>query len=99
MSLAFSAPALDATHGVPTGYRVEYSSNGGLSWSQTSWSSLGGTVSGLSGNQEYRFRVLAFNAGGNSGYTSVATGTTASLPPQNTTSGSVTDSQATLAWS
>ena len=99
LSLAFSAPALDATHGVPTGYRVEYSSNGGLSWSQTSWSSLGGTVSGLSGNQEYRFRVLAFNAGGNSGYTSVATGTTASLPPQNTTSGSVTDSQATLAWS
>ena len=99
MSLAFSAPAVDATHGTPTGYRVEYSSNSGLSWSQTSWSSLSATISNLAGNQEYRFRVLAFNAGGNSAYSAIDTGTTASLPPQNIASGSVTDSQATLAWS
>lgn len=99
MSLAFSAPAVDATHGIPAGYRVEYSSNGGLSWSQTSWASPSGTVFNLAGNQEYRFRVLAFNAGGNSAYSPVDTGTTASLPPQNTTAGSVTDSQVTLAWS
>jgi hypothetical protein len=99
MSLAFSAPAVDATHGVPTGYRVEFSSNGGLSWSQTTWNSPSGTVANLAGNQEYRFRVLAFNAGGNSAYSPVETGTTASLPPQNTTAGSITDSQVTLAWS
>ncbi|NBS55212.1 fibronectin type III domain-containing protein, partial [bacterium] len=47
MGLSFSPPNVDATHGVPTGYRVEYSSNGGLSWNQASWSSTSGTVSGL----------------------------------------------------
>jgi hypothetical protein len=99
MGLSFSPPNVDATHGAPTGYRVEYSSNGGLSWSQTSWSSLSATISNLAGNQEYRFRVLAFNAGGNSAYSPIVTGTTASLPPQNIASGSVTDSQVTLAWS
>ncbi|NBS15281.1 MAG: fibronectin type III domain-containing protein, partial [Verrucomicrobia bacterium] len=90
---------MDATHGAPTGYRVEYSSNGGLSWSQTSWSSPSGAVFGLAGNQEYRFRALAFNAGGNSSYTPVETGTTASRAPENLRAGDVTDTQITIAWS
>ena len=39
------------------------------------------TDSGLSADTTYNYRVCAYNAGGNSSYSNVASGTTASVPP------------------
>ena len=59
--------------------------------------------SGLSPSTTYRYRVRAFNAGGNSGYSNEAEATTLPPPqppaaPSNLTASAVSSSQVDLAW-
>ncbi len=66
-----------------SGFGIERSTNGGSPWSilatvgpnATTWSSTG-----LSPNTPYWYRVRAFNSGGNSAYSNIATATT--MTPQ-----------------
>jgi len=59
---------------------------------------------GVTGNSTYRYRVRAFNTGGNSGYSNEADATTPAPPPppaapSNLTATAVSTSQINLAWS
>jgi subtilisin family serine protease len=59
--------------------------------------------SGLSAQTDYRYRVLSFNAAGNSKYSNIATATTLSLPPpaapSNLTTSAISHNRVDLNWS
>ena len=70
LMVSWKAPVSDGDSGI-TGYSIQYSSNAGSTWTQSSCSScqLGSSpylVSGLSADTSYIFRVIAANAIGNS---------------------------------
>ena len=61
-----------------TGFVIEYSADNGRTWSRMSVgaNTRAYTVTGLTRNTTYRFRVFAFNAAGNSANSNTATATT-----------------------
>lgn len=61
VALTWSTPVSDGGSAI-TGYTIEYSSNGGSSWSTTTDSSSPHTVTGLSNTVGYIFRIKAENA-------------------------------------
>jgi fibronectin type 3 domain-containing protein len=66
------------------GFRIERSSNGGKSWTQIAQIGANATTfadTSVSGRKSYVYRVRAFNAGGNSAYSNVATVTTPRAAP------------------
>lgn len=70
VALNWSAPASDGGTAI-TSYDIEYSSNGGSTWSapiSTGSSSTAYTVSGLTNGTSYVFRVAATGAGGTGPY-------------------------------
>lgn len=84
-----------------TGFRIE------RSLSATSGYTLIATVSanvttysnvGLSEYTTYYYRVCAYNADGNSGYTNIASAVTPLNPPTNLTATAVSSTQVNLAW-
>lgn len=61
VALTWSTPISDGGSAI-TGYTIEYSSNGGSSWSSTTDSGSPHTVTGLSNTVGYIFRIKAENA-------------------------------------
>ncbi len=61
VTLTWSTPISNGGSAI-TGYTIEYSSNGGSSWSSTTDSSSPHTVTGLSNTVGYIFRIKAENA-------------------------------------
>ena len=62
-----------------TGFRVERSQNGGTDWSVVTTTTANASSyknSGLTAESSYSYKVMAFNAAGNSGYSNIASGTT-----------------------
>lgn len=104
-TIAWTAPNDNGTDPV-TGYDVQYSSDGGTSWTSASTAFHGDTatsqkVSGLTDGTQYRFRVAAVNDHGTGAYSSAS----ASVTPQASVPGTPTgvtaapgDSQATVRW-
>lgn len=88
-TIAWQTPAPGSTP--ITGFEIEYSSNGGVSWitSPTTYAANAtfGAVENLVENQEYDFRVLALNAVGPSSPSSTITHVVGLLPssPRNVT--------------
>ena len=87
-----------------TGFKVERSPDGNNGWAEIV--SLGSNVTsyentGLTASTTYYYRVRAYNAGGNSSYTSPVNATTnTALPsnPTNLTANASSTSQINLAW-
>jgi hypothetical protein len=88
-----------------TGYDVEYSSNGGGSWTSASTAfhsstATTQTVTGLTNGTSYTFRVAAINAVGTGTYSAASAAVTADgLPgaPSNVTA-TASGTQATVSW-
>jgi len=86
-----------------TDYAVQYSSNGGTSWTSFAHSastSTTATVTGLTNGTSYVFRVAAVNAAGTGSWStksSPITPRTVSSPPTNVI-GTPTDRQVALRW-
>lgn len=84
VALTWSAPASDGGSGI-TGYRVQYSANGGATWTDFGSPTPGTsrTVTGLTGGIGYRFRVAAVNAiGTGAPSASITVSTLAALPSE-----------------
>jgi fibronectin type 3 domain-containing protein len=87
-----------------TDYKVEFSSNNGVSWNEISHeasNSLGFNVTGLANNRSYQFRVSAINEIGAGPASDTVTATTpATVPsaPRNISSSSVLANSATISW-
>ena len=98
--LTWSPPGFNG--GAPvTSYTVQYSSNGGASWTNGAFTgSLFATISGLTNGTSYVFRVAASNSQGQGPYTgasgSVIPGTEPSAPTG--VSGTVDDRKSTVSW-
>lgn len=76
VGISWAAPADDGGAAI-TDYTIQYSSNGGTSWSSYSWSGFGSNenIYGLTAGTEYTFRVAAVNSAGTSAWSSTATAT------------------------
>ena len=87
-----------------SGYRIEYSSNGGGSWltlNSNTWStSTSQTVTGLTNGTSYSFRVAAVNSSSTGSYSATASATPALVPPGQPTSLVATsgNGQVSLSW-
>lgn len=82
-----------------TGYKVYQSSNDGESYDEIyDGSALSFQATGLSASKEYRYRITAYNAFGESPAASVQAATYAFDAPGNFKAASVTDSSVTLSW-
>ena len=72
------------------GYRIEYSTNGGVSWltaTSHTWStSTTRVVTGLTNGTSYAFRVAAINSSSTGSYSSTASAIPAIVPPGQPTS-------------
>jgi hypothetical protein len=78
IAITWSAAVIDGTHDAATSYTVQYrvTSVGG-SWTQViGITGTTTTISGLSAATEYDFQVESVNAGGASGFSATASGTT-----------------------
>ena len=86
------------------GYRIEYSTNGGVSWltanSNTNSTTASVAVTGLTNGTSYVFRVAAINSSSTGSYSSTGSAVPALVPPgQPTSLGAVPgDEQVTLSW-
>ncbi|TCM99543.1 S-layer family protein [Paenibacillus sp. BK033] len=82
-----------------TGYKVYQSSNGGASFENIyDGTSLSYQAAGLTANKEYRYKMTAYNAFGESPPVSVQATTYAFDAPANFKAASTTDSSVTLTW-
>jgi hypothetical protein len=81
--LSWTAPATDSTHGTAASYTVSYSANNTGTWtvSQSGVTGLSATVSGLSHDTLYGFKVDAANSQGANVAGATATLTTDYAPP------------------
>jgi titin len=102
VSLTWAAPTFNGGAAI-TGYRVEQSSDGGLTWTtaiaNTANTSTATTISGLTNGVIYSFRISAINAAGVGSASNSATATpagTASAPPSLATTPG--DGFVTLDW-
>jgi len=105
VSLSWSAPT-ETGGGAITDYAIEYSDNGGSSWTtfaDGTAASLGATVTGLTKGTSYTFRVSAINAAGTgtaSSTVQIAIPTTVPGAPTNLTAAATSgvDYSIDLAW-
>ena len=105
VSLSWSAPT-ETGGGTITDYAIEYSDNGGSSWTtfaDGTAASLGATVTGLTKGTSYTFRVSAINAAGTgtaSSTVQIAIPTTVPGAPTNLTAAATSgvDYSIDLAW-
>lgn len=77
VNIAWTAPAYDGGAAI-TDYTIQYSSNGGTSWTNVTWTQFYGLseyLSGLTSGTEYTFRVAAVNSAGTSAWSNTATAT------------------------
>jgi hypothetical protein len=76
VTLAWTAPADDGGAAI-TDYTIQYSSNGGTSWTNYTWSQFGTNENlyGLTVGTEYTFRVAAVNSAGTGAWSATATAT------------------------
>ena len=87
-----------------SGYRIEYSTNGGGSWltlNSNTWStSTSQSVTGLTNGTSYSFRVAAVNSSSTGSYSATASATPALVPPGQPTSLVATsgNGQVSLSW-
>jgi hypothetical protein len=77
VSLAWTAPTVSAQTPI-TSYTVQYSSNGGSTWTTwgTSPTTNSATITSLTNGTAYTFKVLATNAVGSSAYSSASSSVT-----------------------
>jgi hypothetical protein len=83
---AWSAPAVDGTHGAATGYNLRYSPTGAGTWTTVSSVTSPCTITGLSGGTAYDVEVQGSNAAASPGpWSSVTTATSwgATVAPGN----------------
>jgi len=104
VSVSWTAPADDGGSAI-TGYRVEWSSDSGATWSQPLASALtsttpAATVTGLTNGTSYVFHVAAVNAIGTGAFSGTSAATPAGQPgaPTNVT-GAPGNGQVTASWS
>jgi titin len=105
-TLSWAAPSSNGGAAI-SDYTIQYSSNGGTSWStfsRTASTATSATVTGLTNGTSYVFRVAAVNQAGTGGYsgvsapvTPVAPATTPDAP--TAVSGTAGDAQVWLTWS
>ena len=87
-----------------SGYRIEYSTNGGGSWltlNSNTWStSTSQSVTGLTNGTSYSFRVAAINSSATGSYSASATAVPVAVPPGQPTSLVATsgNGQVSLSW-
>lgn len=77
VNIGWTAPADDGGAAI-TDYTIQYSSDGGTSWTNatwTQWYGLSEYLYGLTGGTEYTFRVAAVNSVGTSAWSNTATAT------------------------
>lgn len=105
--LSWTAPAYNGGANV-TNYLVQYSANDGTSWSTFSHSASSATtitVTGLTNDTPYVFRVAAINSEGTSGYSNVSSpaytprNPAATPPAPSQPSGVASNQQVALSWS
>ncbi len=84
-------------------YNARYRAVGTTTWTTSNTTATSLNISGLSAATDYEFQVNTVCSFGTSAYSASSTFTTNPLPPCNTptglSSGSVTESSATLSWS
>jgi len=101
VALTWAAPSSNAGSSI-TDYRVEYSSNGGGSWTVFNdgvSTTTSATVTGLVNGTSYTFRVAALNSQGTGSYATFTAATPFSVPGAPTTvTFTAGNSQATVSW-
>mgnify|MGYP001453828355 CR=1 FL=1 len=103
VAVSWTAPGVDGGSAI-TGYKVEYSSDDGKSWTtavaDTASADVAHTVTGLTNGTGYVFRVSATNAAGTGAASAVSTSVTPYTVPDAPVSvvGSAGDSQAAVSW-
>lgn len=100
MSVSWSAPASNGGAAI-TDYVVQYSTSSGGSYSTFSdgtSTSTSATVTGLSNNTPYYFKVAAVNSAGTSSYSTVSASVTPRSIPPEVSSVTVGDGSLTFAW-
>lgn len=104
VDLTWSAPQTDGGDAV-VGYDVEWSSDGGSSWSQPLTAALSNTataatVSGLTNGAPYVFRIAATNGVGRGAFSAASAAIAPAIAPGVPTSvaAAAGDSQATISW-
>jgi hypothetical protein len=101
-SLSWTAPTAVSGAAI-TDYTIQYSSNGGSTWStwtHTASTSTSATVTGLTQNSSYIFRVAAVNAVGTSAYSSNSGTVTLSVPnaPTGVTGSAASATTVQVSW-
>jgi hypothetical protein len=81
LTVTWSAPAIDSTHGAATGYNLQSSPSGAGTWTILSGVISPCDLSGLAPGAAIDVQVQASNASGSSGWSATTTLTTASTTP------------------
>mgnify|MGYP006273747815 CR=1 FL=1 len=100
MSLSWSAPASNGGAAI-SDYVVQYSTSSGGSYttfSDGTSTSTSATVTGLTNNTAYYFKVAAVNSAGTSSYSSVSAGVTPSSVPPVVSSATAGNASLTFTW-
>jgi Fibronectin type III domain len=103
VSLSWTAPS-SINGSAITDYTIQYSSNGGTSWSTFSHAastSTSATITGLTNGTSYTFKVAAVNAVGTSAYSTVSSAVVPATIPSTASAPTVTagDTQVAVSWS